>query len=159
MTWGHPFRHQQRKESLPGCTVSKEAAVVREKCWLSSCCHLPESTSLFQDEWLQEHEFCKVGAGLSSRCGLTRRSWANLIAYWPHHNLINLRNCQKTNPAKVLLPTLLAKLSQTRPNLGQGSVGGSRCGEVRLPSAAASRSIKSVKLARQYRNLVLAMFV
>jgi len=84
--------------------MNKEEAVVRDRCWLGSCHHPPESTCLSWDERLREQKFCKAGAGLSSRCGLTRRSWAILVAHWPRHNLINSHNCQKTNPAEVRSP-------------------------------------------------------
>lgn len=145
---------------LAWCKISKEAAVVRERCWLASCHHPAESTSLLWDEWLWEHKFCKAGAGLSSRCGLTKEKLRdNLIAHWPRHNLINLHNFQKTNAAKMLLPTLQAKLSQTRHSGVEGSMGGSRWGEVGLLSAAASRLIQGVKLARLRGNSLLAMFV
>lgn len=116
--WSSSLWMSTEKWVLARCKISKEEAVVREKRGLASCRHPPESTSLVWDEWLQEHKFCKAGAGLSSRCGLPRSNWANLIAHWPRHNWINLHNCQKTNPAKALLTTSQAESNWTQWGMG-----------------------------------------
>lgn len=158
MTWVHVFRNQERNESFPGVkSARKQQWSEKGVAWRPASS--PSMHLLSLDEWLREHEFGKAGAGLSSRCGLTR-SWANLIAHWPHHKLINLDNCYKTNPAKILFPALQAKLSQTQKSSGvQGSTGGRRWGEAGLPSAAASWLVQSVKLARLGQNLLLTTFV
>lgn len=154
MTWVHVFRNQERNEPLPGVkSARKQQWSEKGVAWRPASSPSPHLPSL--DEWLWEHRFGKVGAGWSSRCGLTR-SWANVIAHWPHRNLINLDNCYETNPAKIVLPALQAKLSQTQKHSGvQGSTGGSRWGE----AGAASWLIRSVKLARLGQNLLLATFV
>jgi len=121
--------------------------MVRGRCWLGLYHHPPESTSLSCDEWLPEYKFCKVGAGSSSRCGLTR-SWANLTSQWAWlTHMLGNQLCKNTPPHCKLN---CVKWCRT----GQGFMGGSKWGEVGLSSAGKCRLVWGVEVARPCRNLL-----
>lgn len=121
--------------------------MVRGRCWLGLYHHPPESTSLSCDEWLPEYKFCKVGAGSSSRCGLTR-SWANLTSQWAWlTHMLGNQLCKNTPPHCKLN---CVKWCRT----GQGFRGGSKWGEVGLSSAGKCRFVWGVEVARPCGKLL-----